>query len=247
MGGCCCDTAPRLQAPRIDVQENARTTPRSRMVMMQRHRGRLVGEGGGFGLRDRRRHGAQMARALSQRGRPGGPLFAAAFLPFPTCWRRRCRDRGPVAPAAVRSGDCETPRPCGLDGRQGTAAIEAGTPQGTPSACAGHPLRARKTRRADPSRPTRLEQPKPPVSVGRMEAAVAEIIDGLSAGDAVVVRPSDTLADGSLIERRLEGEWQLWSSTGRADASCAELRCNPRRLHASWKSGRRDCVARLSS
>ncbi len=45
-----------------------------------------------------------------------------------------------------------------------------------------------------------------PVSVGHMNSTDAEILDGLSAGDIVVVHPSDALADGALVERRIAGE-----------------------------------------
>jgi HlyD family secretion protein len=37
------------------------------------------------------------------------------------------------------------------------------------------------------------------VEIGHMNDDVAEIIDGLRSGDAVVLHPSDTIADGSLL------------------------------------------------
>lgn len=43
------------------------------------------------------------------------------------------------------------------------------------------------------------------VSIGRMNSSMAEILDGLSPGDLVVIHPGDSLQDGSLAERRPEG------------------------------------------
>jgi HlyD family secretion protein len=38
-----------------------------------------------------------------------------------------------------------------------------------------------------------------------MNSSIAEILDGLSPGDLVVIHPSDTLQEGSLAERRQQG------------------------------------------
>ncbi|MCL6709756.1 HlyD family efflux transporter periplasmic adaptor subunit [Pseudomonas sp. R2.Fl] len=43
-----------------------------------------------------------------------------------------------------------------------------------------------------------------PVEIGQMNDETAELIDGLKAGDSVILHPSDTLADGSLVEPRAE-------------------------------------------
>jgi HlyD family secretion protein len=40
------------------------------------------------------------------------------------------------------------------------------------------------------------------VSIGHMNDETAEVLSGLSKGDSVVVHPSDTLADGGLVEQR---------------------------------------------
>ena len=187
------------------------------------------------------------ASAIAARGRVAWRTPLRVRIPSLRDWLAAQRSRSrPAALAAIRSGDCETPRPCGLAGRQGVVAIEAGRLK------ALHPLLpAIRYGRERPGELIHLDRrgqsSRNPVSVGCMKAAVAESVEGLFAGNAVVVHTSVTLADGSLIERRLEANRQPWSSTGRADVSCAELRCNPRGLHASWQCGRRDCGARLSS
>jgi HlyD family secretion protein len=42
------------------------------------------------------------------------------------------------------------------------------------------------------------------VSIGRMNTEVAQVLDGLSPGDVVVMHPSDTVDDGSLVEARAQ-------------------------------------------
>ena len=42
------------------------------------------------------------------------------------------------------------------------------------------------------------------VSIGRMNTEVAQVMDGLSPGDVVVMHPSDTVDDGSLVEVRAQ-------------------------------------------
>ena len=139
----------------MDIHENARTTPRSRMLMIERLEAGSTVAAVACGFRCRRQDGAQVARPLSagRRGRPGGPLVAAAFvalrgsMPRPKPRSRRCgasgsRDRRLRAASAGRSR--RSARRCA---GSGSAACTALDPRR-----AGHPLRAGAARRTDPHR-----------------------------------------------------------------------------------------------